>query len=301
MKEIPIVILISTIVITSVATAAVFTGSSVVDQNFSNADNWDAMPENGDTIEISASGTSNINPAIINSSFNVDFGGAKIFSSGGNGTGMSYVEIVSGGELVASYVDVGNASNIYFNGTLTLRSGGAMAARYLNSGGLTVGGNSAGTIGVMTVEDGATFSHANLKLNAYGTLTFKLGASSTSTFISSQSITGNANVLDGLLQVDLDALTTTGSYTLIDSSSDNLLISGALHSDLISAGGSITSGSQSNHFNVLNQGDIEWNLTIGDGGRDLILNVTSIPELSTSVALFGSFALTVCVTNRRRV
>ena len=118
------------------------------------------------------------------------------------------------------------------------------------------------------------------------------------TFESSKNTAGEANTLDGLLQVDLGALTTVGSYTLVDSSSANLLIAGGLLTDLTAAGGSITNVSQSTRFNVLNEGNIEWNLATADGGQDLVLNVTAIPEPAT-VGLFAAAAAGLLVLRRR--
>jgi hypothetical protein len=86
------------------------------------------------------------------------------------------------------------------------------------------------------------------------------------------------NTLDGVLQVDFRELNVLpGNYTLIDGSG-NTTLDGALKDDLDLAVGNILT-SDSDHFKVLNNThSFGWELLIADGGRDLVLNVHSIPE-----------------------
>jgi hypothetical protein len=287
----PVVLLMA-----GLAQAALFTGNGV-DQNFSTTANWDAAPVTGDNIAISHSGTSVSSPAVIDSGFSVNLGSAKIYSEGAGGTGMAYAEVVSGGTLKASLIYVGNSANQYYDGTLTLRTGSATVARYLDSGNLTIGGGDIGELGFATVEAGVSFSHARLSLQTYGTLTYELGASSVSTFSATDTTDGSGDsLLDGLLQVDFAALTSTGSYTLLDT---RLTIGGALIDDLTR--GSISDISDSTHFNVLNAADgAAWNLTTANDGQDLVLNVMSIPE-PTTLGMLGFAAVGILAARRMRI
>jgi hypothetical protein len=106
------------------------------------------------------------------------------------------------------------------------------------------------------------------------------------------------NTLNGLLQVDLAALTaTTGTYTLIDSTNSNRLIKGSLYTWLNGVGGSYTNtGSYSNsNFQVLNGETKKWTLALADGKQDLTLTV--IPEPAT-IGMLGLGTLAVFFLRR---
>ena len=273
----------------SMAQAVLFTGAGA-DQNFSTTNNWDTVPVAGDSVEIAANGTSFGSPAIIDPGFTVDYlGFVRIHSAGDGGTGMAYAEVASGATLTSTLIDVGNAANHYFDGTLTLRTGSATAAKYFNSGSLNIGGDAAGEVGILKVESGVSFSQTYLNLRPYGVLTYELGADSVSTFASTKSTAGVANTLDGLVQVDLAALENEGAYTLIDSSSSDVLIAGAMKTWLDAEGGSFSgSGDYSNAtFQVLNGGTVNWTLSLEDGGQDLVLAAAGGGLAGESFVLFS--------------
>jgi hypothetical protein len=280
------------------AQAALFTGAGS-DQNFSTTGNWDAFPIEGDSIAISVNGTSSAAPAVVDSAFTAAVDLAKIYSEGTGGTGMAYAEVASGGTLKASAVLVGNAANQYYDGTLIVRTGGTVVNRYLNSGSLSIGGGDAGEVGIMTIESGASVTHTELNLQTQGSLTFEFGANSVSTFNSTRTTAGGANTLNGLLQVDLGALTEAGTYTLINSSDADLLIAGALKTSLDAASGTITgTGNYSSaNFAVLNGGTTQWELTTADDGQDLTLTV--IPEPAT-IGMLGLGAVMAVLLRRVR-
>jgi hypothetical protein len=299
MKKLNTVILLSAVAVGS-ATAQQFTGAGA-DQNFSTVGNWDSgVPTAGATISIAANGTSLIAPAVVDASFGVvGLASAKIYSEGAGGTGMSYVDVTSGGTLRGSNINVGNVNNQFFDGTLTVRTGGGTQTAATNGGTFSIGGNDAGEVGVLLIEDGATMQHSKILLDAFGTMTFEFGASSVSTFNTVKNNAGASNILNGLLQVDLGALVGIGSYTLIDSSNADLLIAGLLATDLGTAGGTITSSDTSTHFNVLNEGAVVWSLTTANAGQDLVFNVSAIPEPGTYAMLAGCCALTFVMLRRR--
>jgi hypothetical protein len=263
-----------------------FTGAGG-DQNFSNTNNWDTAPVTGDNIYIAANGTSASTPAVIDSGFNTDPNLARIFSTGAGATGTAYVDVASGGTLKATAVYVGNSANQWYDGDLTVRSGGTVVARYPNSGLLEIGGNDAGS-GVMTIDSGASVSHAMLNLKPNGTLIYEFGASSVPTFLASKFTAGGANTLDGLVKVNLSALVSEGSYTLIDGSSF-APIAGAMKTWLDGLGGSV-SGTGDNayaNFEVVVGGTIDWTLSLEDGGQDLVLAVSGGGLEGPSFVLFS--------------
>ncbi|MGZ0654578.1 PEP-CTERM sorting domain-containing protein [Coraliomargarita sp. W4R53] len=305
MKKIPTLLAFSVFTLTSACTAQHFTGGAGSDQNFSTAGNWagGVVPDGSSVVTIAADGTSSSNPAIIDAEFGVvNFGTVKVYSDSNElgGGGMAYAAIASSGILRASNINVGNFNNQYFNGTLTIRRGGSVQTNATNGGNFTVGGGDSGELGALFIEDGATIQHTRVTLDTYGEMTFKFGANSVSTFNTVKNNAGGTNLLNGVLQVDLATLTSAGSYTLINSNSSNLLLSGQLLNDLSNAGGTITSSGQSSNFNVLNAGNAVWSLTTADGGQDLIFNVTSVPEPSTYAFLLGLGSIALVAAGRHR-
>jgi hypothetical protein len=278
--------------LSSSAAVVYFTGASGVDNNFSTAGNWSAYPADGDQFLVAVTNANGIataanNPAVIDSGFVNRFGGTVgIYSAAGYGAGMAYAAVASGGVLWVNSLTVGYYSGGAYDGTLTLRTGGSITNAFLNAGVFVIGGDASGREGHVIVESGAAlFQQTSLSLNTYGTLQFKFGADSVSTLTTTRSTTGATNLLNGLVQVDLSALTTAGTYTLIDSSSANLQLEGSLKDWLAGAGGS-TNGIgdfTSTNFQVLNGGTNQWTLSLADNNRDLTLTV--IPE-PASVGLF---------------
>jgi hypothetical protein len=172
---------------------------------------------------------------------------------------------------------------------MIVRSGGTVVNRFANSGKLQIGGDDTGQVGIMMIEDNASVRHTELNLQTYGSLTFEFGANSISTFNSTRTTTGGANTLDGLLTLDLGALTEVGTYTLVDSSDADLLINGALKTWLDADGGtrSGTGNIAETNFEIINNtANYDWSLTTANGGQDLTFTV-AIPE-PNSFALFTS-------------
>lgn len=265
--------------------------------NFSVTGNWSAYPAaSGDTFYIGVTNNTAVNRAKIN--ITNTFSQARIHSQTGYGTGTSYAEVLSGTTLKASTTYIGNPANLNFDGSLILRSGAGMDTMAPNSGAMYVGGETSGMVGELFVEAGAAlFRQNNIQLGTYGRMQFIFGANSVSTL---STIGTNAvdNTLNGLLQVDLAALTaTTGTYTLIDSTNSNRLIKGSLYTWLNGVGGSYTNtGSYSNsNFQVLSGGTKQWSIALADGGKDLTLTV--IPE-PTTISLFVVAGLGAFVMRR---
>ena len=286
---------LATMVGAASVSASIFTGASGLNKNFSTAGNWDVVPTNGALID--AFGVTNASvssPAIVDSAWTNTVANVKLHSVTGYGSGTSYVEVVSGGNFKVTSLAVGNAANAAFDGVLTVRKGGAITNMFANSGVLSIGGGTAGMVGKMFVEAGASLRQTRVDLNQYGLLSFTFDSNSVSTLnLSGTSVL--TNKLDGLLQVDLAALTTSGTYTLINSTNSNLLIGGTMRTWLDGVGGSYTNtGDFANaNFQVLNGGTKKWTLALADGNQDLTLTV--IPE-PTTISLFivagiGAFAL----------
>lgn len=262
------------------ALAVNFIGSDPGNNIFSDAGNWDAYPEEGSPVFVNVGrdrATSRSNPALVDPSFGVSIGNLTIRSLDGSGT-PEYVEIMTGASLATTAnVFIGDNAGGNRTGYLTMRSGSSLDG---SAGVLQVGSAILSNSGTLLVEDGlSNFDMGYLLVQENGTMEMKFGSSSVSTFVANRTASGQANVIDGLLSVDLAELTMTGSYTLIDSSDSDLLIGGALKTWLDDGGGfrSGTGDFAGDNFSVTNGGDIQWVLTITDGGQDLVLNVASIP------------------------
>ncbi len=282
----------------SVASAAnvTFTGADAGNNLFSDADNWDVFPSANDTFRITPTATSLSNPGQVDALFSTKFGNAFVMPST---DGTAYIEVLSGAAWESSNLTLahGNVGLTQRHAVMTLKSGSSLSGNQ-SSGTMTIGAGTGGSTGRLAAEDGVTMSFSELTLQATGTMAFEFGSASVSTFTSSKSNGAATMLLDGIVEVDLDALDTVGAYTLFTGSHASTVLSGALMTDLTNAGGSIVSSATSTHFNVLNEGAIDWSLTLS--GNDLVLSVAAIPEPGTYALLAGCFALASVMIRRRR-
>ncbi len=269
------------IALQSSAATVYFTGASAADNKFSTGANWTAFPASGDIAQIAVTNFSGVavtagNPALLDSAMTL--GTLRVYSQTGYGLGRSYVKIKSGGKLTATTVAVGNSANALFDGMLVLETGGSLSNAYSNSGSLTIGGDSSGMFGRLVVEPDAAFRQTSLSLCTNGTLVFVFGTNSVSTLVTTRTTAGATNVLNGRVVVDLSAVKSSGSYTLIDSSSGNLLLRGELFNWLYAAGGARSGdGSyEDSHFVVLNGNFARWTLSYVNQ-QDLVLTVDMLP------------------------
>jgi hypothetical protein len=268
------------------ATTRYFTGAGG-DNNFSTAANWDTAPVAGDNICIHTEATTALNPAVWDAGFTADLSTVAVNSTNG-ATGDSYMEVASGVDQLFSNLQVGTLGTGTHHNYLTLKTGSTLANRYANGGATVIGADAAYRSGQMTLEPGVSFQTAVLTVNDFGTLTYEFGVDSVSTLMTSRTTAGGANTIDGLIQVDLSALTAAGTYTLINSSSTNLLIGGTMRTWLDGAGGSSngTGDFTSANFEVLNGGTNQWSVELADNNQDLIFSLNGIPdpeELDASV------------------
>jgi hypothetical protein len=265
------------IVVFGMATASqAATWTNAVGWNLSTAGNWDAYPVSGVVVS-GLKGTDAANHAILDAAFsslttplvpgnfNINQGAA----------GTAYLDVASGALLKAVNVSVGNGGQLTQAGSLTLKSGSALVANALNSGTLFVGEKGPGTV---NVESGVSFSFSTLLIGTKGVVNYTTGADSISTFVSSRTLSGVSNRVDGLIAVDLTALTTAGSYTLIDASGNQM--NGLLYDWLAGLGGSYSStGNFANaHFAVSGGDGVSWTLALADNNKDLVLDVKTIQK-----------------------
>ncbi len=266
-------IIAALILVAGAAHAIKFTGEGA-DNLFSTAGNWDTIPAAGDSVTQIDGGSSFDSRIQVDGLWSTALGAVyikQVFPS----AGWAYVEVLDGAALEAVSVVFGQ-NGTSRKGDLIVRSGSSLiAGNGGNSGSLSIG-NASGGDGILTVEAGASFSGARLDLQETGTLVFEFGADSVSTFTSTRTTAGNANVLDGVLQLDLSALDVAGVYTLIDGSSDNLLIDGALKTWLDGNGGTVsgTGNLDTDLLDVVNASGVEWSLAVADSGRDLVFSVS---------------------------
>jgi len=273
-------------------TAGLFSGASGDNNLFSNTENWSTFPTysgSGNRPNFNnplVAATSAGNPGQLDAAFNLLLEGG--FANGflaPDATGTSYIEVLDGAEFRAVNLTIGSQNVSTRHGQLTLKSGSGLRPSTFNSGVLRVGSPAAAT-GRLIVESGlAEFGFSNLDLCTNGTITLKFGAASVSSFVSTKSTSKADLILDGVIEVDLAALETWGTYTLIQSSHNDTVMTGDLATWLTGEGGSFTwTGSYNGaNFKVLNGGDLRWTLSSADNGGTLNLNV--IPEPAT-VGLF---------------
>lgn len=281
--------------------AAMWTNN--VDYTFSNVNNWTnsvfhTQLENLNGIK----GTTAANHAQVDSGFatastNAAFGITYIATGIGGTT--AYVDILSGGTLKAQSLYVGHNTGGTQSGNLTLKTGGTLMGTGktgVNSGTASIG--SAGA-GLLTIESGAAYlGNATLNLAANGTMKFLFGTTNVSTFVSERTTTGGTNLLNGLIQVDLGALTAAGTYTLLDSKTN--VMSGALYTWLAGLGGSYSNtGDFANaNFAVINAGTKKWTLSLADGNKGLALTVVVPNPAKISLFVVGMVGMGAVVLRR---
>ena len=286
------------------SSASIFTGAGT-DKLFSNHANWDTYPVAGGTINSFTPGsTTSGNRAQIDSAFTGFTGSNRLaainFNYGGSGT--VYAEILNGAAVQATSIYIGQAAvQTARPGDVILRTGGTMTAGNGGGGGFLQVGGTTGSAGLLTVENGSTFGASKINGTAKGTLVYDFGASAVSTLVTSDTVGTDANTFDGLLQLDLGALNTTGSYKLVDST--GAVIGGALKTWLDASAGIVsgTGNVSTANFAIVNaKSNIHWNLTMADSGQDLVFNVTAIPEPATlSLMVVSSMMLFVARCARK--
>lgn len=225
--------------------------------------NWDHAPASGDALH-GFSGTSEQNPARVDPAFSVDFGNLYV---GSGSPGTAYLEVQSGAVLKAVNLYVGHNLQPTQQGQIIIRSGGALSGQF---GTAMVGIKAKGTL---EVEPGSELSWPGLELGTAGTLLYRFGVDSVSTFKVATKKAGQGTVLNGLVQVDLSALAAAGEYTLIDGAVPE--IAGALRTWLDGHGGAFSADGDFAHsnFSVVNGSGWHWTLQLVDQQRDLSLTL----------------------------
>ena len=254
-----------------------------MDNKFSTPANWDRFPGPDAMVHISVTNSFGVavtagNPALVDRDMRL--GALRVYSRTGYGAGRAHVEIQSGGTLSVNQVAVGDPDHADYGGRLALKAGGGLTNTDPESGGLTIGGIRFGMSGRVEVEpDVSIFQQTSLNLNRYGTLAYRFESNRVSTLVTTRTTAGGSNSLNGRIVVNLAALETDGTFTLIDSSSSNLQLTGALVDRMVAEGGSLSgAGSfESDHFVVLNGNYARWTLSHTNGNQDLILRVARLP------------------------
>lgn len=279
--------IVAAMMVASVSQAALWTNNPTAgNMLFSDSRNWTngVLPISGEVLNGIKGTTTALNPALVDSSFNIGgtngaFGTFNL-NSGKNGT-TAYLAVQSNATLRSSNLYMGNVAQSGWNGDLTLKTGGSI----VGSAGATlfVGTTNYSSTGKLTLEKGASLSFSILNLATNGTMKFIFGTNSVTTFNANKPSVGSTNLLNGLIQVDLDALTASGTYTLLDSKTN--IMTGTMYNWLDGLGGSVSNNGNftSANFEVLNGGTKKWTLALADNKKDLVLTV--IPE-PTTISLF---------------
>lgn len=256
------------------------------DYLFSNPTNWvgDALPATGDKIIINAN-TSAAHPALVDSGYTATPGNVNFQASGG-----TYVEILSGAAFKFSgLLNLGNTAGTY--GELTVGNGGTLY-NVANSGSVDIGL----TGGKLTLNAGGTAELPNLVLRSAGTIEYI----SSSTGLATANLYGdNSWIMDGLLKVDLTALSSCGTFVLLQHDNDNSAaesMTGNLRTWL-DAGSGTRSGTGSgifsvngtNVFEVIGTDRTGWVLSYDEssGSGKLVLNVNYIPAARMRLLLIS--------------
>jgi len=276
--------IVAAMMVASVSQAALWTNNPTAgNMLFSDSRNWTngVLPISGEVMTSVKGTTTALNPALVDPSFNIGGtnGAFGNFNLNAGKAGTVYLAVQSNATLRSSNIFIGNAAQSGWNGDLTLKTGGSIVSA--TGAQLAVGTINSSSTGKLTLEKGASLSFAYLTLNTNGIMNFTFGTNSVTTFNATKGTVGSSNLLNGLLQVDLAALTTDGTYTLLNSSSTNLLIAGTMRTWLDSVGGSYSNNGDfaNSNFQVLNGGTKKWTLALADGNKDLTLTV--IPEPAT--------------------
>lgn len=279
--------IVAAMMVASVSQAALWTNNPTAgNMLFSDSRNWTngVLPISGEVMYGVKGTTTALNPALVDSSFNIGgtngaFGTFNL-NSGKNGT-TAYLAVQSNATLRSSNLYMGNGAQSGWSGDLTLKTGGSI----VGSAGATlfVGTTNYSSTGKLTLEKGASLSFSILNLATNGTMKFIFGTNSVTTFNANKPSVGSTNLLNGLIQVDLDALTASGTYTLLDSKTN--IMTGTMYNWLDGLGGSVSNNGNftSANFEVLNGGTKKWTLALADNKKDLVLTV--IPE-PTTISLF---------------
>jgi hypothetical protein len=271
--------------VASVSQAALWTNNPTAgNMLFSDSRNWTngVLPISNEVMNGIKGTTTALNPALVDSAFNIGGtnGAFGTFNLNSGKAGTAYLAVQSGATLRSSNLYMGNVNQSGWNGDLTLKTGGSIVG---SAGGTLFVGTTASSTGKLTLENGASLSFSILNLATNGTMKFIFGTNSVTTFNANKLIAGSTNLLNGLIQVDLDALTASGTYTLLDSKTN--IMTGTMYNWLDGLGGSVSNNGNftSANFEVLNGGTKKWTLALADNKKDLVLTV--IPE-PTTISLF---------------
>ncbi|MCC5844991.1 MAG: PEP-CTERM sorting domain-containing protein [Verrucomicrobia bacterium] len=276
----------------------IFTGEGA-DNLWSTTGNWTTFPVAGNELSsFTLDNATAANPAIVDSGFNVTMGVVRIesFEAANDPSGRVYVEIADGGTLRTRNVIVGQGGRAAYQGSLTLRSGGAITndgtggldPGFLQIGHSTSASNTPANRSFLTVESGATLQAPRIDLRLGGVITFQFGTDSVTTLQTTRASEGQ-NVLDGLLQVDLANLEVMQTYSLITNPNAGVTIGGSLRTWLDTESGAFSgTGSFANsNFEVLNGGSFDWTLSLDNNNQDLVLTVIPEPGTLGLVAIAG--------------
>lgn len=287
-----------------------FTGADVDNNLFSNGNNWidhdtsttPYHPVAGDALPDFYSGsTSASNRAKVDARFVLGSGdgtgrlGSTAIKQLTGGAGTAYLEVLSGGTLHATSLVIGQRNYYTRMGDVIIRKGGTLIGGNNANGGFLELANQSGN--TLTIEAGAVYGGSLLIVGENSVLEVQAGANAISTFISTYTDTNvRNNIIDCVLRLDLGALTSTGSFKLVDSQSSGQLIDGNLK---VWLDGSSTPGTRSGmgnftstYFEIINASSaLKWSLTTADGGQDLVLNITSTPGASSTALDSGGFTM----------
>lgn len=223
---------------------------------------------------------SNVNGAV---SFNIGRTGSGVVIVNSNTTGNSGTTTVSSGVLLLN----NTSGNGLGTGAVTVSSSGTLGGAGFIGGATTAAagsflapGSASGVAGILTFNSSLDVSGL---ASGTGGLLFNLAGTTASDKIALA--TGVLSIGSGVLNFnDFDFTTLSGfgagTYTLVDTSTS---IVGTLGTNLTGTVGGLDAA-----------------LSLANGGQDIILTVSAIPEPSTYATLFGVLALAGTVLRRNR-